>query len=515
MKKIYSFLIALLCVCATSCSNDDIEIEAFSGGSLTLRVKTKGVYDTFECTDKLRDNFLRQNICHIGVTSFLYNESGELEEKVFTTAADLNHVEQKFKNVPVGSCTVITVQMLVDPKNNNQYVAFKFEGEDNIRTLKISQRVHSVANICAIGINTQKVTISGKDQVLDIATKAIGSQVKVYYENIPYNFPYDNIGFGTTDILKGYLLDPSINARKDRFETSLSETKQFNLRGSLIVQEAKENIINTLYLLENNIDFCFCWQKEEDGATWKLSEKGKISLEDGKTYYAGIYFNDDQRYTINIANKEDFIDWLEEMQNSSEDPDFTPENYIYETPYVDWSNGTFSAVSNFMKGYNTLTEAPTYNEITQDYSMQYINSEETQLYTYHFTSPTDGLRDAYVYFFREDITIEDITAQLKHEGYNNEGYNEEIGGYTYRNETTIVFAYLISDESMWVVNYFDPKAYNTHKKLQNKVSKFQPRLQPSATKAKFSNISTAIQMNAFPSNGMNKEMTTLENKLAF
>lgn len=461
MKKIYLFFAALLCLCVSACSNDDIEIEAYTSGSLTLRVTTQSVYDSFGIKDRMEDTFLRDGY-KIGVTSFVYDANGQLYAKLSSSSENFNRVEQKFQQIKDGTYTIVTVQSLADSDDENPSLkGFSFEQENSLRTLRLKQKSRELADIYAVGLNTTKVTVKGKEAIIDVTPKAIGSRLVVSYNNSAEYLEYDYFGFSTKDIIDAYLLDPSIQ-REDRYQMNLSSSNGMNVRGKLTSESVDDNYINTLYVLEKEIEYCFCYHDVSDGNSWYISKYYKEALEDGKVYYAGMYVAEDGYYYVYLGSKEEYTEWLNEMKNYVPEPE--PETLLYETPYTDWANGSVSKVKQWMSNH-TLTVDIKLTSSGEDYYMQYRSQDETDIYQYNFQTRTSGLTDAYVVMSKDEANASKIKSHLEEEGYEVGSYNNDYEFYPFNNETTKGLFYL-DDDGDWVVNYYDPNAYASTRKMK-------------------------------------------------
>ena len=137
-----------------------------------------------------------------------------------------------------------------------------------------------------------------------------------------------------------------------------------------------------------------------------------------------------------------------------------------------------------MSGYTATSETPIYDEDSEAYSIMYLNSENTRLYQYLFKEATHGLTDAYVGLLAENVSENDIISQLQREGYEYHGFDKEYEVHEFSNSTTSIIAYTSNDGSMWIINYYDPKAYRSNKKKVNCTAKINTKVIKKAPKAK-------------------------------
>lgn len=452
MKKLIYAMLALVGVLASSCSNDDIEIKTVGKlHTLTYQISTQRMYDTFDLTATVRDKYLRDEVCCIGLTTFIYNAEGNLVQKQFSSSYNFGLVTQEYK-LEEGTYTAITVETLANPDDDFKMDNWEFGEEEHIRTLSIVNTNYKLGSVDAIGVSTKEIIIMD-DAVISVEPNAIGSVVYVYFYEFE-NSTHNAIGFSTSDYITSYKLDPSL-ARNDRFVTDLTSTGYTNVRGNLTPAKIGDGYYLTLYLLESDIEWKFNFQESgETSWTYYRSNVGNATLEDGKIYYGGFYYYGESTVPASyFGDLAGFNNWLTEAEDKQPgEPSVTP---LYTVPYINWANGTVASVKSYMSAFSLLTDitASSY----EGYYMQYMSSDGTVMYEYDFTTRTGGLTDAYVVLDGESVTMTQLKSFLVDSGYVYDRSNDD--GYWFHNSTTGVWAYL--EDGVMIVNYYDPNAYSS------------------------------------------------------
>lgn len=429
MKQIlYSILAFLGVLSITSCSNDDILIET-SGKThtLTLNVSTQAPYDTFETTDIIRENYLRNGHYEIAVTSFVYNSSGSLVEALTKMQPNFNMASLQFNLVENEEYTIITIETLFDA-DVHKSLNWDYKNIQNIETLNITQKKNWVYPYYSLAVNTSKVKISS-DQYLSITPTAIGSILNVYYYNYDLT-EYPQVGFGTTDILDYYLLDPSIS-EENRYHESLASSGYTNLRVYGDVDD-RHSFGWGCYILEPNINWKFYVVKPENvdaEKKWTPVESGSTVLRPGETYYGCMYYTP-QNNTSNtyLGSYEGLIEWMSNLLKEDETiPDV----------YTSWG-GSVKDAQDFMtgKGYimNIGTEGKAiYVEGADQYQLQYTNESQDMAISYFFSSETTGLYETDIMYLQSEKYKNLITSYLN----KNFEYNATKGYYESADKSTV------------------------------------------------------------------------------
>ena len=394
MKKIVYSIIALVTLFVTSCSNEDIEIQSKAQEqSVTCIINVLDLYENFNMTDNLTDNFLRDKSGAIGIFAYLYDNNGNAVDSIKTTTFTTNAVTLTFENVE-GSIegskyTLIAIETLVDPDDNNLSDSWRIINSKKVSTLAIQQIDAHATPYDAVGAATvTPIIVTNKDLSLNVTPSPLGSRINFCAFNVD-NLNAARIGYGTTDILDLYKMDPSMRD-EDRYIIDLSQKDKFFLRNSL----TKENFQNGYYawsfVIENVIKWSPCFQTESQSQTgmWTVLTESSVQMQKGATYYAVFYYLDKLgRYAKGMFNS------YEEMQSfvtRCEQENVSPiSGALYDKPYTQWSVGTVSAVKSFMSGFSMVSDISRADDGT--YNMMYSTSDQSVYYLYLFKNSTSGL----------------------------------------------------------------------------------------------------------------------------
>lgn len=440
MKKIILSLLSMMCLLATSCSNDDIVIE--SNGTLEYTVNISNLYKTFDMEDEIQDAIRDKEYC-ITVTNLIYdNESGSLVKEIQSTAFALNNIKESIE-LNDGSYTIISIQSIGDPNKEGKHIKWEISDKEKISSVYIKPTARTYYTN-AIGVSTQNIQVKGKTSVT-ATTKAIGSLVTLYYCNFD-NSDYTNLGFFTKDITTKYLFDPSLS-REEKFIVDLAASGKINIRDKRENNwEAIEEC--TLYLLEKKIDYSFCVQSAENsGSTtwtnWPSNEKTAY-LEDGEWYHAGAYFmSDDVAFSTVWANtRQEVADWYN-----------TCITLLIPTTYQIWG-GTVANVQAFMNDYEMIMgdkgyAAPSTNNT---YEIQYKGKGKEEFISYSFSTPTTGLTEVDIFYDTSKVAFDNLNDELM------KSYTfilESDGTYMYSSTDMGTYILLFKHEDFYCVGYVD------------------------------------------------------------
>lgn len=461
MKKYLYLLLTFVSLLSASCSNDDIEIvkeDFISEFTVNYNVSTRGMYETFGIVDDIIETFLQDKIACIGVTTFVYNNEGNLVDRHFSTAFALGVINQSF-NLKQGEYTIITVQSLMDPDNNNNflYEKWEYQGVDNIRTLQIAQ----LSNIFitrgnALGVITSQGVNVNSDLDLNVTPLAIGSLVYSEY----YNFTettHEYLGFSTQNVIDAYKLDPSLS-REDRFYYEEYVTSDYTVvRNSIEPFQTPDSRLIT-YVLEPSIDWKLNFIEAADAGTgrWTYykSNTGTARLEDGKKYYTGLYFTgyDTAPKSIFCDDEQELASWRQEVENSQQPGEPT---LTVKEPYRVWGSSV-SSVQSHMNDFEMFYGEPG-KAIAEDdgtYGIAYYGNggaeEEIQ---YYFTSPTTGLMEADAFYKNSSVKMDDLLSYVQDADY--VFLLEESGTYLYATPDMSTYVMLFSITDYHILSFVD------------------------------------------------------------
>lgn len=465
MKKIIYAMVVLMAGLIASCSNDDIVNEGGEPShTLTCNISVQNMYNTFGNATRVRDQFLRDGSYAVGIKLFLYNEGGNLVASDLVTSASLSSVSYEFKDLKNGKYTLVAVETLVQPDNNNKSEEWDFSGESRLNTLQLVNKDYSMSDIAAVGYVAKEITVDNADVTQVITPEAIGSVINIHYLNFA-NSNYEYVGFATSDVSSAYRLDPSL-PRSDRFVTNLTQQGYINVRCRMAPERSADHY-NIVYVLENSIKWqlSFVMPNNENKWTTYNANQGTASLEDGKTYYAGMYYyGEDIAHNSYFGNSESgFNKWKDDAEKNQPTPTPTPtpapQNKVYPTPYTTW-NGSVSNVKSYMTS-NAKDYKMTYDINGNDedgYDLTYMHNDKKIQYTYTFSSKTTGLYQVGMMLLRNETTLEQLKKDIESEGYFFVDSSDGLLMYMDKDGKTIVGLMERADYDVYSVLYISSDA---------------------------------------------------------
>lgn len=449
MKKVLFFITALTLVLLSSCSNDDIEINTIGKRfNLTYNVAPQNMYDEFSMANDIRE-ILRKEDYAIGITTFVYDSEGNFVNQLSNHQYTFNNISQNFEGLVEGSYTLVTIETLATPSDDNLKMRnWAFNGIEKLSSLEIIQKYNEVLFPFVLGVCTTNVTITG-DQTINVTPKAIGSLLQLTYVNFDKSV-YPSVGFGTDDIITSYKLDPNLS-RSDKFYTELTEVDKFILRCKSAV-DGKDYIHQTRYILEDYIKYSFRFQEKEneetDTWTYYYANESSTTLEDGKVYYAGsCYVNENKPFQTYFGDEEGFIAWYNALSISGGDDSLIPNIYL------SWG-GSVANVQSSMNGY-TMTLGSEGRAVLQDdgsYEINYTGKGKENKISYSFTSATTGLFEVDVQYEKTNVTQQEILAYL------NANYMylaDAEGSYMYCTSDFKTYVLFFEINGVWDIGFVD------------------------------------------------------------
>lgn len=441
---------------------------------LSYNINTQSIYNEFGVATRITDNYLRDKAAAIGLFTYIYNASGDLVDSVATQQFSLNTASQ-IRSLAKGNYTIVTVETLVDTDNNNQSDSWSINDSEKLSTLKISQKKAYMGYTDVVGIYTTTANINSNTS-LSAIPKAIGSFIRFHSYNIE-NSPFVYVGFGTSDILDYYSINPQLS-RDSKFVEDLSQSGIFNLRGYLPSEDIIAGYYNIIYIVESNIIPKYAAQDEQIAgtSTWSTWIADKENLEDGKIYDAGFYYlysEDTHNYAAKYfgdaiglaAWKAEYDEYVKTLTN----------NTLYEEPYTTWG-GTVAAVKSFMSGYQVgnngnLEESDNY------YVLWYRGKYKEAEIDYYFTSPTGGLTDALVFFDASTVGEDDLSKAFTEMGYTLITSGDGYSAYLTKDSNSFVLVQL-NKQNYWVLDYFSATSTSAPRRaLKKNFQAFAPNRQ--------------------------------------
>lgn len=451
MKKIlFSTVALLIALLATSCSNDDIATEI--GGQrydLTYNINTSTMYETFELISDIRDNYLRDQSMCVGVTSFLYDESGNLVDKAFTSQFTFNPVTQNFENLLDGNYTIVTVETLVDPEDGYKAEDWEFAGEEKLTTLRVKQMSHYAYRTSVLGTCSVSVTISSANASVNGVPQAIGSLVEIHFDNFEKS-THAYVGFATDDAIEAYKLDPRIS-RNERFVEDQTAKGFVNVRGFLSAADSENHYI-TLYLLESSIDYSFRFVKAEnvEKGIWTSynANTGTVSLSDGVRYYGGFWYKDASSIPESyFGNANGYIAWRQALIDGAS------KTIAITLPYMSWG-ASVSNVSMAMNSYTQTTGTSSKGELQGDgsYLIEYKGKNTENKIAYFFKTETSGLFESDLFFDKNKVGEDEL---LKYANDNYTFLAQSGTSYMFSTKDNKTYVMVMENGDYWLLGFVD------------------------------------------------------------
>lgn len=454
MKKILYSLIAVLAMIMSSCSNDDIEI--VNTGGVTLNVNTQGVYDEFDINVK---DIIRDKSDAIKVFSFLYDKNGNLVDKKETMQFTTNTVSHVFDGLPQGNYTILVVETLVDA-DDGESTYWKFENVDRLDEIKVAQQYDEVLYPNVLGVIAETITVGDNGQSLSVTPKAVGSMIEFYGLNFDKS-NYVDVGLGTEDRIEYYMFNPNLS-RAERFYTDRTASDTVRIRGSKKIAN-ETSVHRTVYVLENTMDYYPCYTKNDDASsqgvwTHRIPNEQNATLEDGKTYYVGAYYvNDNSSLKCFFGDADGFKTWYTSL---------TSTNSLVPELYMTWG-GSVSKAQSFMNGYSMTLGKSGQAVLVSDgsYEIDYKGKGKESLISYFFKTQTTGLFEVDVRYPKNTVTKNEIMNYLT-TNYSYVTSQDETYMYMSADGKTVVIFFSVADE--WDLGFVDTNYLNSSTSAQIK-----------------------------------------------
>lgn len=474
MKKVLFTALSLIAMLfITSCSNEDIEI-ATVGKKYTLSytVNTEEMYKCFGIDSYIQEEFLRDESREIGVLTYVYNSEGLLVAEDIKTLYSFNSITQSFE-LTEGNYTIVTIETLLNPDNEYKADVWTFEDVEKLSTIKIKQQINRAFRSDVLGISVQEEIPLYEDSQIMAIPEPIGSIINFHAYNFE-NSDFLNIGFGTSDIIDYYLINPKI-ARDNRFITNKTTSNNFRLRGEL----SRKNIIDgyylPLYIFEKEIHCKPAVQDEKNAGTngWYTWNNETVQLKDGEIYEYGFYYvksDGENHYTSSkfTSNYSDLLAWKEEIDNELNQSDI-----LFKEPYMTWG-GSVSAVKSYMTGYEVGNNGNLIEDEDGTYCLWYYGKNKVSEIDYWFTSKTGGLTEVYLFFDSKTVGENDLSNAFSELGYTFLMSESGLSLYSTKDGLSYVIVGL-NPNGYWYVNYFANSYSAIKHKMNKKLRSFVPK----------------------------------------
>lgn len=336
MKKYIYTLLAIVSMLATSCSNEEIEIEVTAPQKkLNLSIATSEAYETFGISDYVNALGEIPNL-YIGVTSLLYDSEGNLVDEVNSNVRQFGPVNQTF-SVSRGKYTLLTVMTFAE-KQNYTYspVMWEFVNKNKLSTARLEKKAQrNISYLWVVSMASEEITMANENKSIAISPQLLGSMVNIEH----YNFDKkEDVGlvFAAKNISSGINLDPKLKGNDRYYYKKYNDEDHsdilwlfYNEKTHKLDSEEK----TTMYLLEEAtlpIQFGFTNSKKitNESISWLHYPEVYHKFNPGQWYRAAYYYiggeTDESyayydRYLDDFSNFSGFNEWYNNAQAAYEE----------------------------------------------------------------------------------------------------------------------------------------------------------------------------------------------------
>lgn len=462
MKKTALALTLLAAMLTTACTNDAIEIQYDERHDMTLRVNTEQLYDDFNIKSGVMAQLLSSKSNYqVAIISLAYDQQGELTDSTATYIKTFSQVQQQL-SVSHGAATIVTIETLVDPANDYKADAWQIEGADELATLAITARRSYAYWYEVVGISVQRASVNA-DQQLTITPDAVGSIVNTKFFNIDQT-DNDYAAIYTQNRPSGYRIDPTLPATDRYIYEQYNEQSTWSRRG---FESNKGGHLDAefgfdAYILESgNIKWCITATKVDADNTIRFTaypnNNSFFNFENGKKYYAGLYYNG-STYQAFLGSQSEYQSWYNQVRGTTPTP-----TTLYREPCTTWG-ASVATVKSYMSSYRLRSDIG-YDSELQGYYMNFYGADKEAFVEYYFRTATTYLTDAYVYIDKA-TDLATVQAHLLSHGYKLNRYDSEEEYYIYTNADVTTAILLYTSTAYHVINYYNPSDYTSSVKAK-------------------------------------------------
>lgn len=388
MKKVIFGLMALAIGFFSSCSNDEIAIDASEApvqDAVTITVDLSTFYTSYDFDDTWHNvpriaeayrTFNSESGKYIQVRTLIYNKgTEELVDSVVTYVTTTNSITTSLKLMKGDYYAITTVNFADNTNSNGAW--WHIYDRQKLSTAKLYPRNRN-SKWSILSQSTESFTVTrGQHATINTVPASLGTLVYVYCQNFQYK---DEATYGTVSDngireialysrrkAESYNLDPNATSKYNFFEEGGSSTwfyiesfqpEDFDDSWKFF----QSNLYGYCYILESQQTTCFGYVPEGQTSFTKYGEQD-INYTSGKTYLAyWDYFKVGNPY-FGIADNNHW--------NSYTKPDPTPTvDKFFEPPYIGWGQSKATVKSKVetmgftfaAEGDNYLYFEPLYKE---------------------------------------------------------------------------------------------------------------------------------------------------------
>lgn len=404
--SLYALVLTLTGVLATSCSNDDIDIQGY--GSLEIRVSTQGMYDDFDATNGIKAQLLAKDY-KVGIYLYVYNSNGILMHEGFQSKNTFGNVSFTGANLTEGEYTAIVVETLVDDTDKSEdWEIIQPETLSTIAIQDVTPEDPEHYWYSVVGVAVKNFTFHG-NQTLELRPEGIGSMFLCHFVNFEGS-NYEKVGFATKNCAVARRLSPEYSGNDRFIDGQYTDRDHIYVRTTTKIDDY-DTRIDTYVIDSGEITAWLCAAKDNSGTYTVAPRDGKkIRINDGETYYAGAVCDGSSAFSVNFVSTWDALSsWIDSVldNNSGNNPGSDPEpTSAYVNPFTTWGASSTS-VNSYMtgKGFESGSKATG----SGDYDFTYYSTSDKSIkYSYAFLKSTEGLGMVLVEFSTSNYTLSDV-----------------------------------------------------------------------------------------------------------
>lgn len=438
MKKYFLFLVSAIVLAFISCADSE-DVRVTYKHDLSLTINTSSLYEKVSLSS-FQDLLGSNKEYSIGFTTLLYNSNGALCERKDELTRDLQPLTVELYDLDQDNYTLITIQYLVNSKNNNQSDIWVLENTESLKDVRISAPNTKVLWYNCIGIFTQTINLNGNFQQT-ITPKLAGCFVNFRCENFEYS-KYDRLGLCFKNAANGLYLNPELSQTESYYyKDGFNEKNTWNLKGFFDSEEGTwPSTEQTVFVLETgNINYCFAPSNKGDDNKYYFkaypSENEYFNFELGVFYEAYCYYKGAPTYVETfLGSGSELKQWYNNLDKGM--------NPIFANPFMEWG-ASVKDVKNYMSSNNyTIWFDIEYKPENGLYYLGYNGKYRENSTQYVFKSEDDFLLAALVNVSNEDASLDEILEQLSSSNeYAFEDCMEEYGCYVFYNKVNYIEVY--------------------------------------------------------------------------
>ena len=122
------------------------------------------MYDEFDITSSIKDQFLRDESYGIGIFSYIYDTDGMIIDSLKTILSSFTTAVQTLPKLVEGNYTVITIETLVNKDEGNIAESWYVDDVESISTVKLRQKGNTYWPE-AIGVETTNINLDSNKEI--------------------------------------------------------------------------------------------------------------------------------------------------------------------------------------------------------------------------------------------------------------------------------------------------------------------------------------------------------------